>query len=93
MAEQLALPFPVVQPLLAAFKTRQWLALKGSTSLNDYVYEITDSGLQRARQSAGDCSYCGAVPVSLDDYARAWPRSRWRRHQPRMKTSAAPSPI
>jgi predicted ATPase with chaperone activity len=85
IAQQIALPFPVVQPLLAAFKTRQWLALKGSTSLNDYVYEITDAGLQRARRHAEQCSYFGAVPVALSDYRAGVAAQSLQKTSPRIE--------
>ena len=68
ISQQIGLPFPVTEKLLHALKTERLLVFKSVATLSDYVYEITDLGLQRARQSAVDCSYCGAVPVSLGDY-------------------------
>ena len=50
------------------------------------MYEITDAGLQRARQSAVDCSYSGTVPVSLDDYCASVAAQSLSRVKPRMES-------
>lgn len=49
-------------------KGQRFVIYKGSASLADYVYELTEAGLQRARLQAQDCTYCGAAPVPLSDY-------------------------
>ena len=76
ISQQIGLPFPVTEKLLHALKTERLLVFKSVATLSDYVYEITDAGLQRARQSAVDCTYCGTVPVALGDYVAVLPRSR-----------------
>jgi predicted ATPase with chaperone activity len=36
--------------------------------MNDYVYQLTDLGRERARRFMEHCTYFGAAPVSLTDY-------------------------
>ncbi len=68
ISQETGLAFPVAEKVLHALKAERLLALKSAGTLSDYLYEITDSGLHRAQRSAANCSYCGAVPVSLADY-------------------------
>ena len=36
--------------------------------MNDYQYQLTDLGRERARRYSQHCTYFGAAPVSLADY-------------------------
>ena len=36
--------------------------------MNDYVYQLTDLGRERARRQAQFCTYFGSAPVSLEEY-------------------------
>jgi hypothetical protein len=69
IAQQIGLSFAVTERVLQSLKTRRWLGLKSAGTLSDYVYEITEAGTSKVRQNASHGSYCGAVPVSLKDYA------------------------
>jgi hypothetical protein len=71
IARQVALPFTIVEKLLSAMNEHRLLAYKGSASLHDYVYELTEQGIARGRRCAEQCTYFGAAPVSLTDYAAA----------------------
>jgi len=44
------------------------LSLSGTAEAGDFEYSITDTGRDRARAMAAECSYCGAAPVPLKDY-------------------------
>ncbi len=68
VADQVKLPFRLVEPLLTRFKMDQLVAYKASTATNDYVYVLTEAGRSLARGFAKDCSYFGACPVRLKDY-------------------------
>jgi hypothetical protein len=83
VSQLIGLPFPITEELLHALKKQRLLVFKNAAALSDYVYEITDSGLQRARQSAVHCSYCGAVPVSLGDYCASVAGQSLNREKPR----------
>jgi hypothetical protein len=42
--------------------------LSGTTSTGDSEYVITESGRERARRYVEECTFFGAVPVTLEDY-------------------------
>jgi hypothetical protein len=71
IATQIALPFRMVQRLLYSMKEATLLSLKSDAALGDYQYELTQLGAERARRYAEQCSYFGAAPVPLDQYARS----------------------
>ena len=68
IADQLKLPFRLVEPILTRLKTEQELAYRSSTATSDYVYMLTESGRAAARNYLKDCTYFGACPVKLRDY-------------------------
>ncbi len=68
VADQVKLPFRIVEPLLTRFKMDQLVSYKASTATNDYVYVLTEAGRTLARGLSKDCSYFGACPVRLKDY-------------------------
>lgn len=68
IADQVKVSFRLVEPLLTRLKMEQHVAYKNSTATNDYVYTLTESGRQIARNHLGDCTYYGACPVPLTDY-------------------------
>jgi len=85
ISQQIGLPFPVTEKLLHAMKAERLLVLKSAAALSDYLYEITDLGLQRARQSAAQYNYCGTVPVALSDYVASVAAQSLGRVKPRME--------
>ncbi|MEQ8210600.1 MAG: AAA family ATPase [Lacipirellulaceae bacterium] len=68
IAEQHALPFRLVEPVLQDMKTAQLVAFRGSAPMNDYIYQPTDMGRERAKKLTEVCSYFGAAPVTLEAY-------------------------
>ncbi|WP_231742592.1 ATP-binding protein [Stieleria varia] len=68
IADQVKLPFRMVEPLLERLKMEQNVAYKSSTATNDYVYILTESGRAIARNHLNDSTYYGACPVQLKDY-------------------------
>ena len=68
MAEHICLPFILVSPLLWQMKQDQLVVYRGSAPMNDYLYQLTDLGRERARRHANSCTYFGAAPVPLRDY-------------------------
>lgn len=65
---QVRLPFILLEPLLQQMKQDQMLAIRGSAPMNDYVYQLTETGRERARRYAEHCTYFGSAPVSLQHY-------------------------
>ena len=68
IAEQLALPFALVQDQLFRLKGEHLIVMKGEAALSDYVYEPTDLGMERGRRFYEQCNYFGAAPVPFCDY-------------------------
>ncbi|HMC12285.1 MAG TPA: AAA family ATPase, partial [Pirellulaceae bacterium] len=68
VSEQIKLPFILLDPLLRQLKFDQLLVYRGSAPMNDYVYQLTDLGRERARRFMDHCTYFGSAPVSLMDY-------------------------
>jgi DNA-binding PadR family transcriptional regulator len=68
VADQIRLPYVLIDPLLRQLKFDQLLVYRGSAPMNDYVYQLTDLGRERARRYMEHCTYFGAAPVSLIDY-------------------------
>ena len=68
VAEQVKLPFRLIEPMLTKLKMEQNVAYKNATSTNDYVYILTETGRAIARNHISDCTYYGSCPVPLKDY-------------------------
>ncbi len=68
VAGQLRLPFRLLEETMYRLKGDQLLVHKNSAPMNDYVYQITELGRERARRYVASCSYFGAAPVALSDY-------------------------
>ena len=65
------LPYRLVVECLNRLKDARLIGYRGSASVNDFVYQITDHGRDTARRLALRCTYFGAAPISLEDYVDA----------------------
>ena len=68
IAGQLRLPFVLIDKLLRDLKNDQIVVHRGSAAMNDYQYQLTDLGRERARRLSMHCTYFGSAPVSLKEY-------------------------
>jgi predicted ATPase with chaperone activity len=68
LSEQHAIPFRLLAPVLQEMKLGQLVAFRGSAPMNDFVYQLTDLGRERAKKLAENCSYFGSAPVPLGAY-------------------------
>jgi hypothetical protein len=71
ISDHLRLPFGILDELLRQMKADQLVVHKGAAPMNDYLYQLTDVGRERARRLVEHCTYFGAAPVSLKDYVAA----------------------
>ncbi len=71
MADQVKLPFKSIDDLLAVLKNDQLVVYYGNAPMNDYVYQLTDTGRDRARRYLEHSAYFGAAPVTLYDYIKS----------------------
>jgi hypothetical protein len=67
-ADQVKLPFVLIEELMRQMKQDQWIVHRSSAPMNDYVFQLTDIGRERARRHTEHCTYFGAAPVHLKDY-------------------------
>ena len=68
IAEQVKLPFLLAEELLAQMKSDQLIGHRGSSTMNDYVFQLSGTGRERARRVSEHCTYLGAATVALQDY-------------------------
>ena len=84
IAQQLALPFGVMERLLQTMKLDQLVAYRGSSIVGDFVYELTPRGAERARSHAAQSTYFGSAPVPLSDYVASVEAQSVRHEKPRL---------
>jgi hypothetical protein len=68
VADQVKLPYKLIEGLLHQLKTDQMVYYRGTSTMGDYEYQLTDMGRERARRYTEHCAYFGSAPVSLSDY-------------------------
>lgn len=68
IADQVKLPFVLVDELLRRLKNEQLVVHRGAAPMNDYTYQLSDLGQERGRRYAAHCTYFGSAPVALADY-------------------------
>ena len=74
IAQQVCLPFALIDPLVKSLKQEQLVAFKTTATMGDYEYTLTEMGRERARRFNEECTYFGAAPVCLKDYLEAMSR-------------------
>lgn len=81
IAQQMCLPFGMVERLLHSMKMDQLVVIKSEGPIGDYVYELTKAGLERARRYSQQTTYFGSAPVPLSEYLTSVEKQTIR-HQP-----------
>ena len=71
LSDHLKLQFRLIDPLLHAMKHDRLVAHKGAAPMNDYVYQLTELGRERAKKFAEHCTYFGSAPVPLGAYVES----------------------
>jgi len=75
-ASQIKLPFGLIAPIMQKLKTQLLVTYRDTAPMSDYLYELTETGLMRARQRSERCTFFGAAPVVLSEYAASvWMQS------------------
>lgn len=83
LANDLCLPFAILDELYQNLRGRQIIVHKGSAPLNDYYYMLTETGRERAQAFLKLCSYVGAAPVPMMDYVISAEAQTIRAESPR----------
>ena len=84
IAEQIKLPFGVMQDLLRGLKQQLLVNYKAQASMGDFEHELTIEGEKRARWYVDRCTYCGSAPVPLRDYVRSIESQSVRKVRPKI---------
>ncbi len=84
IANQVALPFGIVEPLLRSMKDEQLVVYRSGTPIGDYTYELTSRGAERARSYAQQSTFFGCAPVTLADYVASVEAQSLRHEKPRL---------
>jgi len=85
LSEQHAVPFRLLAPVLQDMKLAQLVAFRGSAPANDFVYQLTDMGRERAKKLSEVCSYFGAAPVPLASYCASVGQQSLAKQHPTQK--------
>ncbi len=85
IADQVKLPFVLVDELLRTMKNEQLVVHRGGAPMNDYQYQSTDLGRERGQRFAARCTYFGAAPVALEDYIESVREQSLTVQQPNME--------
>ena len=68
ISEQTCLPFRVVDEFLRELKADQLIGHRCASGSNDYIWEMSVEGFERARRQSEVTTYFGAAPVTLKQY-------------------------
>jgi hypothetical protein len=71
IAEQVKLPFVVLEPVLASLKADLLVGHKGAGIGGDYQYELSPKGVEQAKLALERNTYCGSAPVCLAEYKKS----------------------
>jgi predicted ATPase with chaperone activity len=84
VADQIKLPFGLVGPILDQLKAQLLVTYRDAAPMNDYLYELTETGLMRARQRNERCTFFGAAPVNLSEYVESVRAQSIEKSKPRL---------
>jgi len=68
LGERLCLPRPIIQEALERLRSELLIAIKSSSGLEDFLFQLTEAGYDKARRLAQQNSYAGVAPVPLESY-------------------------
>ena len=68
ISEVACMPRSIVAETLDRIRNELLVTIKSSSGIQDYVYQLTDAGFNRAQQYASRCNFVGPAPVVFDDY-------------------------
>lgn len=68
LSTSICLPFSIVSRILETLRGRKIIGHASAASFNDFMYVLTDKGLERAHHMLRECSYVGPAPVRLAEY-------------------------
>ena len=85
IAKQIRVPLSLIGEPLRSLKEERLVVYKKTGSAGDYLYELTELGIERARRYWEHCTYFGSVPVSLKDYIASVAAQSVRKQNPKWR--------
>ncbi len=85
LADNICLPFRILDEVFQSLRSRQAIVHQGSAPLNDYVYALTEQGRTTAQIAMNACAYVGAAPVPLSEYVVASEAQTIRAESPKQE--------
>ena len=85
IAKQIRVPLSLIGEPLRSLKEERLVVYKKTGSAGDYLYELTEVGIERARRYWEHCTYFGSVPVSLKDYIASVAAQSVRKQNPKWR--------
>ena len=85
ISQHIRLPLSIIKDMLRELKDEQLLFFKSSGLTGDFVYDLTETGAQRARRHWQQCTYHGSVPVSIKDYIAGVSAQSVRKQRPKVR--------
>ena len=82
ISEQICMPFRVIDEFLRELKADQLVGHRCSSGSNDYIWEMSVEGFDRARRQSEVTTYFGAAPVTLKAYIDSVERQALRSQMP-----------
>ena len=89
IAQQIKLPFSVVEPVLAQLKADLLVGHKSAAGVGDYLFELSPKGMEQAKLALARSTYCGAAAVSLAEYKQSVKTQSIRNLKPSMEDVGA----
>ncbi len=83
LAEQLKLPFGLLHELFISLRQRVLIVPKRDAAMNDYEWELSNDGFERAKRISQQCTYFGATPVTVEEYVESITLQSIRKTRPR----------
>ena len=85
IAKHIRLPLSLISGLLRQLKEEKLLFYKAAGAAGDFLYELSEAGINRARRYWEHCTYFGSVPVSLKDYVASVHAQSVRKQNPKVR--------
>jgi predicted ATPase with chaperone activity len=82
IADQIAVPFGMLSALLNQLKNNRLVVHRGAAQLGDYLYQLSESGMEVAARYSAQCAYDGAAPITLEDYVASVSEQSIHKHPP-----------
>lgn len=82
IAAQICLPFRLLDDYLRGLKKEQLVSHKTSAPMQDYIYELTTTGWDRAKRYREQSTYFGATPVTHKEWIESVEKQSLRAKAP-----------